>query len=276
MRLTEQNVKEVLIDASMTKTVFLYFYQDVAECDAQTKALTTAISDDNAYINLVMANLEDPISQTLAMQLRLEGVPCLVIFKNGQPVDALLGKEILDELTQIINDNMPSEDDLLVKEALELEQNGDIKNATAKALEAYKVNDSVDNRLLLARLYIKAKNIQRAEELLEMAGREERERKDYQDLISALNIAKQALNSPEIIELEKEYLQDKSNKEILQKYAIALSNASRNKEALDILFDNYKVTFDDDIKKVILDILNTLTGDPLQNQYRRKLYTLMY
>jgi len=31
-----------------------------------------------------------------------------------------------------------------------------------------------------------------------------------------------------------------------------------------------------DLKKTFIDILNTMAGDPLQGEYRRKLYTLMY
>lgn len=47
MRLTEQNVKELIIETSMKKAVFVYFYMDAPECEATTVALKKAISDDN-------------------------------------------------------------------------------------------------------------------------------------------------------------------------------------------------------------------------------------
>lgn len=47
MRLTEQNVKEVIVDASMKKAVFVYFFMNAPECEAATKAVTAAITDNN-------------------------------------------------------------------------------------------------------------------------------------------------------------------------------------------------------------------------------------
>ena len=52
MRLTEQNVKELIIETSMKKAVFVYFYMDAPECEATTVALKKAISDDNEFIAL--------------------------------------------------------------------------------------------------------------------------------------------------------------------------------------------------------------------------------
>ena len=51
MRLTEQNVKEVIVDASMKKAVFVYFFMNAPECEAATKAVTAAITDNNEYIS---------------------------------------------------------------------------------------------------------------------------------------------------------------------------------------------------------------------------------
>ena len=89
MQLTAQNVKEVLIDASMTKPVFTYFYVDADECAAATTAVQSAIGDNNAYVNLVMANVQDEVAQAIAMQIGLRNVPALIVFKEGRPVDAL-------------------------------------------------------------------------------------------------------------------------------------------------------------------------------------------
>ncbi|MGN0902229.1 MAG: hypothetical protein ACI4M9_02995, partial [Succinivibrio sp.] len=69
MQLTEQNVKEVIVDASMTKAVFVYFYMNAPECEAATKAVRAAISEGNKYVSLVEADVQEQVSQAVAMQL---------------------------------------------------------------------------------------------------------------------------------------------------------------------------------------------------------------
>ena len=124
MRLTEQNVKEVVIDASMQKAVFLYFYMNAPECEAATKALKAAISDDNEYISLVEADVQEQVSQAIAMQLGLQSVPALIVMKSGTPAEALQGDDIVSKLPETIKKYMPSESDLLIKEALAFEEKG--------------------------------------------------------------------------------------------------------------------------------------------------------
>ena len=43
MKLTEQNAKEIIVDASMKKAVFVFFYMKAPECDAAIKAVNAAI-----------------------------------------------------------------------------------------------------------------------------------------------------------------------------------------------------------------------------------------
>ena len=100
---------------------------------------------------------------------------------------------------------------------------------------------------------------------------------DYKDLVSALTLAEQAAESPEIKELEAKFNADPDNSEIASNYAAALAEAGKKAEALEILFNILKKDLSDaNAKKTFLDLLNTMSGDPLQKEYRRKLYTLMY
>ena len=100
---------------------------------------------------------------------------------------------------------------------------------------------------------------------------------EYKDLVSALTLAEQAADSPELKELEKSFNEDPNNNEIITRYAAALADAGKKEKALEILFAALKKDLSNaDVKKTFLDLLNTMSGDPLQNTYRRKLYTLMY
>jgi len=278
MRLTEQNVKEVIVDASMKKAVFVYFFMNAPECEATTKAVTAAITDNNEYISLVEADVQEQVSQAVAMQLGLQTVPALIVMQNGRPVDALQGDDIVAKLPETIKKFMPSEAELLIKEANDLEQKGDLQQAVAKAKQAYNLDEkNVEIKLIYARLCIRNKELELAHTLLDNAGREEQSMQDYKDLVSALTLAEQAADSPEIKELEAKFNADPDNSEVASNYAAALAEAGKKAKALEILFNILKKDLSDaNAKKTFLDLLNTMSGDPLQKEYRRKLYTLMY
>lgn len=277
MQLNEHNVKEVLIDASMQKAVFLYFYLDAPECAKSTQALTAAISDNNEYISLVTADVTQPVSQAVAMQLGLQSVPALIVFREGKPVDALQGDDIVAKLQETIGKYMPSEAELLLRQALQSEAAGDLSAAVAAASQAWKLDTkNLQAKHIYARLLIAAKNLDRAQEVLANPGREESESSEYQDLISALNLALKAQDSPELTRLAREFAENPTD-ELALKYAAALVNAGKKAEALEMLFNLLKQDLSKaEVKKTFLDILSTMSGDPLQGQYRRRLFSLLY
>ena len=278
MQLTAQNVKEVLIDASMTKPVFTYFYVDADECAAATTAVQSAIGDNNAYVNLVMANVQDEVAQAIAMQIGLRNVPALIVFKEGRPVDALQGADVTEKLNELLNKYMPSEEELALRAALEAEAAGDLGTALQKVAKVYSDNPKNSQaKFIYIRLCLKQKNLDKAKELIDTATREEKDSKDYQDLLSALNLALKAQESPELALLQEKYKENPQDMEILKQLAAALSEAGKRQQALDLLFEAFKKdTSNAQVKQLIIDILNTMQGDPLQSKYRRNLYTLMY
>lgn len=278
MQLTEQNVKEVLLDASMRKTVFLYFYMQGPECQGDTTALESQISENNEYISLVEADVATPIAQAVAGQIGLRGVPALIVFKEGAPVDALMGDDVTGKLKEIIAKYMPSDQQLLLRDALNLEAAGDLPGAVSKAREAYALDEKdLKSKHIYARLLIANKNLDHAKTVLANPGREEAQSQDYQDLMSSLELALKAQESPEIVELQQKFEQNPEDEDTACSLAAALSAAGRKEKALQILFDLLKTDLNRaQVKKTFLDILSTMGGDPLQNQYRRKLYALMY
>ena len=82
MKLTEQNAKEIIVDASMKKAVFVFFYMKAPECDAAIKAVNAAIPQDNDFISLVEADVQEQVSQAIAMQIGLQSVPALIVMKE--------------------------------------------------------------------------------------------------------------------------------------------------------------------------------------------------
>ena len=95
--------------------------------------------------------------------------------------------------------------------------------------------------------------------------------------MAALELAEQAADSPEIQALESKLSQDPDNGLLKQELAIQYSQAGRKDEALELLLSVLRrdLAFGE-AKKIYLDILATMAGEPTASHYRRQLYTLLY
>ena len=276
MYLTQENFEQTL-KSSMQKPLFCLFFDQDPSCDSAKTALTSAISDTNEYVSLVMCDLQDRMVQVFASQIQLRTVPTLVVIDQGMPAALLEGQDIITNLQETLNQFIPSTGDLLMREALQAEASGDLSVAVAKASEAFNLdNSNLSYRFIYARMLIGVKNTKAAHELLDNLGREEKQSPEYQQLISALTLAEQAQNSPELLELQAKFEQDDSDENAVA-YAIALADAGKKEEALNILFAKLKISLaKEEVKKTFMDILSTMDGDPNQSAFRRKLYTIMY
>lgn len=276
MYLTQENFEQTL-KSSMQKPLFCLFFDQDPSCDSAKTALTSAISDTNEYVSLVMCDLQDRMVQVFASQIQLRTVPTLVVIDQGMPAALLEGQDIITNLQETLNQFIPSAGDLLMREALQAEASGDLSVAVAKASEAFNLdNSNLSYRFIYARMLIGVKNTKAAHELLDNLGREEKQSPEYQQLISALTLAEQAQNSPELLELQAKFEKDDSDENAVA-YAIALADAGKKEEALNILFAKLKISLaKEEVKKTFMDILSTMDGDPNQSAFRRKLYTIMY
>ncbi len=278
MLLTEQNVQELILKGSQNKAVFVYFFADAPECQQATAAVKAAVAENNPYVSLAEADVTSAVGQAVAMQLGLRSVPALIVFSKGQPVDALEGDAVTSGVADLVKKYQPSEAELLVRAALEAEASGDLQTALTKSAAAYQAEPKkLEVKLIYARLCIKAKHCQKAHELLDNPGREEQNSQEYKDLVSALTLAEQAADSPELRKLKEDHEANPQDDELTCRYAAALSEAGKHKEALEMLYEILKQDLNKaEIKKTFIDILSTLSGDPLQKLYRSKLYALMY
>lgn len=277
MYVTQENFQQVL-EGSMEKPVLCFFFMEDGSCERAKTAVTAAISDTNEYLTLAMCNLNEPVLQYLASQLGLRGLPAIAVLDKGNPAAILEGEQqIIDNLQELMNQFMPSAGELLMRQALQAEAAGDLSAAVLAAEQAYlsdKENRSF--KFIYARMLIAAKNTAKAHELLDDAGREEKSSPEYQQLIAALTLAEQAQNSPALMELKDKFEKEPSDENAVA-YAVALAEAGKKEEALEMLFTKLKEDLNkEEVKKTFLDILNTMNGDKAQSRYRRKLYTLMY
>jgi len=276
--ITPENFRTELLDASRQKTIAVFFYADqLPECQPMGQQLEQLIGLANPMVTLARVDVADPQLQSLAVQLGLQALPAVVIFKNGQPADALMGPQDPAAVENMLAKYLPKEDDTLFAEGQQLLQNGDagaayavLKKAQQLAPQRYEITTA------LADACVKSARLDEAQILLESIPNVYQD-SAYQQVKSALDLAQQASDSPEIRALEAQLALEPENTQLKQDLAIQYSQAGRKQEALDMLFAilSRDLNFGE-ARKTYLDILATMGSDPLVSKYRKKLYTLLY
>ena len=276
--ITPENFRTELLDASRQKTIAVFFYADqLPECQPMGQQLEQLIGLANPMVTLARVDVADPQLQSLAVQLGLQALPAVVIFKNGQPADALMGPQDPAALENMLAKYLPKEDDTLFAEGQQLLQNSDagaayavLKKAQQLAPQRYEITTA------LADACVKSARLDEAQTLLESIPNVYQD-SAYQQVKSALDLAQQASDSPEIRALEAQLALEPENTQLKQDLAIQYSQAGRKQEALDMLFTilSRDLNFGE-ARKTYLDILATMGSDPLVSKYRKKLYTLLY
>lgn len=278
IQITPENFRAELIDASMTKTIAVYFYADaLPECQPITGQLESLIGTANSYLTLAKVDVSNPQLQGLAVQLGLQALPALVLFKEGRPVDAIMGAEQLAGAQQFLASYLPNEEDLLLEQARADLSRGAAQTAYESLLAARKlISTRSDINLALIDCCLQLQKLTQAKELLAQIPMVDQD-SDYARLVSALELAEQAAESPEIQALEARLRQDPENGLLKQELAIQYSQSGRKEEALELLLGilRHDLAFGD-AKKIYLDILATMSGDAVASRYRRQLYTLLY
>lgn len=275
--ITPENFQQVILEDSKEKLVLVAFFADQVpeSIDLKNKLATKTV---NASEHVVFATVDCQAQQQIAMQFGIQGLPTAVLVKDGQPIDGISGPQPDEAIDQFLEKHLPKPQDLLLAQAKQSLVDNDANQAFSLATQALQLDsERADIKLTLADACISIGKTAEAEQLLadiRMADQDSY----YQALMSKLELANEAANSPEIQALEQALAQSPDDSEITQQLAAQYNQANRHEDALALLFRQVqKVCDDTDSKKLLLDVLKTLPdGDPLASKYRRKLYTLMY
>ncbi|WP_274968202.1 tetratricopeptide repeat protein [Succinimonas amylolytica] len=276
----QSNIRDI-IQKSAEKTVLLYVFdpQD-PKSQALTQTLENAVGQNNDFIMLAEADVQDPAIYSICAQVGISSLPAICVLKEGRPVDLVLSDRLAnpEAVPGLIASFLPAKEKILLSEAVKLEEAGNNHEAYAKLQEAFEIAPKDTNiRFGFANIAIKTKKLEKARELLAAADPADQQSQIFKDLMAALTLAEKNLENPETKILENRHHENPDDLSIAEQLATAWSQDGKTEQALQMLLDYLKKDLNaGNIKKVYLDILSTLNGDPLQAKYRRAIYSLMY
>ena len=271
-----------VIERSKEKIVIVDFWAPwCGPCKALTPILESQASKKIEHIEVVKVNIDE--NQTIASQLRIQSIPAVFAFSDGQPVDGFMGAKTEPEVEKFFealikkfsknNSSFYEEiNNFLLEERFE--------EAKSAVVEIIKTNPSAENYSLLIRSIIGLGDFKGAEQVIESLTPE---------LLKDTNV-KNAISSYELIKNNKI---EGSKKDTLDKikenpsdldskidYSKILFNENNFAECIDVLLEIYKKDKewkDGYAKKQLLSIFEHLGSEnELSKKGRRALTSLIF
>jgi putative thioredoxin len=172
---TDASFAADVIDASKDQPVIVDFWATwCGPCRQLGPALEKAVTAAKGKVKLVKVDIDK--NPAYAGQLRVQSIPAVFAFVDGQPVDGFMGalpesqvKAFVDKLAKLSKGGPSPVDQVLelARESLEVGDMGGAAQAYAQVLQA----DPQNLKALggLAKVYLASRDTEKAREVLEMA-----------------------------------------------------------------------------------------------------------
>jgi putative thioredoxin len=279
VEITRENAQRMLIEESRARPVLIDFWADwCSPCKMLLPILEKLVREYAGQVLLAKVNCDE--LQPIAQQFGVRSLPTVILMKDGQPVDGFVGAQPESAVRAMLEKHLPKPWDVSIQEALRLLHEGDVAGALAPARRAYEESrQRADIAKVYADVLIELNRVDEAQIVLDSIPMVDQDG-DYERLIAALQLKKQAADTPEIQALLEAQQRAPEDMDIGYQLAVQYSQAGRSREALELLIAILRRDREfrgGEARKTMLDIIRALgKGDPLAAEYQRKLFALMY
>ena len=284
---SEANFMEAVVDASQTMPIIVDFWAPwCGPCKTLGPALESAVKEANGAVKMAKVNVDE--NQMIAGQMRVQSIPTVYAFYQGQPIDgfqgALPGSEIKAFVNRVIEAAGGSADGGL-SDAIEAAEQMLAEGAAADAAETFTAILGEDGMSApaysgLARAYVALGDLDQAEAVLNGAPVEISNAPEIDSAHAQLALARQAQDAGPLGELLAAVEADENNHEARFDYAQALHAAGQVEAAVEQLLQLFRRDRDWNdgaAKEQLFTIFDALkANDPIVLNGRRKLSSMIF
>ena len=245
--ISEADFMAEVVDASMTVPVIVDFWAPwCGPCKTLGPALEKAVQEAKGAVRMVKVNVDQ--AQTIASQLRIQSIPTVYAFWQGQPVDGFQGAVPASELKAFID---------RVVQAAGGDASGGLDEAIAAAEEMLEQGAALDAAQVFAailqeephhaaaygglvRAHVAAGELDQAEAILNGAPAEISKDAALEAAHAQLMLARQAANAGPVAELAAAVEADPNNHQARYDLAQALYAKGDGEAAVDHLLELFR------------------------------------
>jgi len=282
----EDTFMDDVIEASKSSPIVVDFWAPwCGPCKTLGPALEAEVKATNGKIKMVKIDIDQ--NQNLASQMRIQSIPAVFAFVDGQPIDGFMGakapselKVFIEKLLEKVTDDEGdlSEAIAVADEMLESEEFDD----AAETFEAI-LGEDPNSSLAFVGLFkskMGAKKLDDAKKMLEEIPDTLRNKPEILALQAQIELTNQAEGIGELNDLRKLLSTDVNNHQVRFDLALALFTKGETSEAIQELLTIFRVDQDwnnDAARQQLFKFFDILGGeDPITLSGRRQLASMLF
>ena len=278
-----------VIEASKETPVIVDFWAPwCGPCKQLGPIIEKAVKGAGGAVKLVKINIDE--NKEIAAQMRIQSIPAVFAFSNGQPVDGFVGAQPESQIKSFIERVVkaaggaigPSPIDQALEQAAEAEAAGDAQQAGGIYSEILRHEPDNTKALAgLARALMAAGQSDAARQVLNDVPDDMKEDPEIKSAIAALDLADKAGESVgQTVELESKVAANEADHQARFDLALAYYASGRSEEAIDHLLtivQKNRAWNEEAARKQLIEIFDALgSADPLVADSRRRLSTILF
>lgn len=278
---------EDVIQASQEVPVLVDFWAPwCGPCKQLTPVLEKVVTEAAGKVRMVKVNIDE--NQEIAQQMRIQSIPAVFMFKDGQPVDGFMGalpeSQVREFIEKVAGGIGPSPEEQFLEAGTAALEAGDGETAAGAFAQMVQANPESPQAFAgLVRAYAMLGDLDGAQEILDQVPVAISTHAEIAGAKAALELAKQSGDPAamaEVVRLAAELEASPDDMQVRFDHANALLAAEQREEAVEALLECFRRDRDwqeQAARQKLVQLFEAWGNkDPLTLKTRRRLSTLMF